>query len=295
MLSFDTGINMLWVKWLGLILGALAVIALGVMAFGSWRWEHGAQEILTRLEAARTPLTTPRYDARELDGLPPPVQRFFRAALKDGQPIVTAASVTHSGTFNLSESAEQWKPFTSKQRVITQRPGFDWDARIMMLPGVPAHVHDAYIAGEGLLHGALFGLVTVVNMAGTPEIARGELLRFFAEMAWYPTALLPSQGVRWKAVDDTSARATLTDGTLAVTLLFRFNEDGLLDSVRAESRDRVIDGKTVSAPWQGRFWNHAERSGMRVPLDGEVAWLLPEGVKTYWRGTTTSLNYEFAK
>jgi hypothetical protein len=286
---------MVWIKWLGLILGALVVVALGIAAYGSWRWEESSRAILTRLEAARTSLPTQRYDARELAGLPAPVQRFFRAALKDGQPIVAAASVTHVGSMNMSATAEQWKPFTSKQRVITQRPGFDWNARIMMLPGVPAHVHDAYIAGEGLLRVALFGLVTVVNMTGTPEIARGELLRFFAEMAWYPTALLPSQGVRWEAVDDASARATLTDGALAVTLLFRFNADGLIDTARAESRDRVVDGKNVSAPWQGRFWNYAERGGMRVPLDGEVAWLLPEGAKTYWRGTTTSLTYEFAK
>ena len=285
---------MVWITWLGLILGALVVVAVGVMAYGSWRWEEVTRAILTRLEAARTPLPMQHFDARELDGLPAPVQRFFRTALKDGQPIVAAASVTHSGTFNMSETAEQWKPFTSKQRVITRRPGFDWDARIMMLPGVPAHVHDAYVAGEGLLRGALFGLVPVVYMAGTPEIARSELLRFFAEMAWYPTALLPSQGVRWASVNDTSARATLTDGKLAVTLLFRFNEDGLIDTVRAEARDRVTKGKTVSAPWQGRFWNYAERADMCVPLDGEVAWLLPEGAKPYWRGTATALNYEFA-
>ena len=69
----------------------------------------------------------------------------------------------------MSATAEQWKHFTSTQRVITRRAGFDWDARIMTLPGVPVHVHDAYIAGEGLLRGALFGLVPVVHIAGTPE------------------------------------------------------------------------------------------------------------------------------
>jgi hypothetical protein len=277
------------------VLVVLLVLAMSAAVYGARRWERGTQEILMRLEAARLLPSPARYGTRELEGLPPPVQRFFRAALKDGQAIVTAASATHTGSMNMSATGEQWKPFTSRQRVITQRPGFDWDARIMMLPGVPAHVHDAYIAGEGLLRGALFGLVPVVNIAGTPEIARGELLRFFAEMAWYPTALLPSQGVRWEAVDDASARATLIDGKLTASLLFRFNADGLIDTVRAESRDRVVDGKNVSAPWQGRFWNYAERGGMRVPLDGEVAWLLPEGVKTYWRGTTISLNHEFAK
>ena len=286
---------MIWLKWLGIALGPAVLAALAAIIYGSWHWQHDTAALRARLEAARVTPSPPRYSESELQGLPAAVQRYFRAVLKDGQPIITAVSVMHTGSMNMSATGEQWKPFTSTQRVITQRPGFDWDARIMMLPGVPAHVHDAYVAGEGLLRGALFGLVPVVNITGTPEIACGELLRFFAEMAWYPTTLLPSQGVRWEAVDDTSARATLADGTLAVTLLFRFNADGLIDTARAESRDRVIDGKTASAPWQGRFWNYAERGGMQVPLDGEVAWMLPDGEKTYWRGTTTSLNHEFAK
>jgi len=34
---------------------------------------------------------------------------------------------------------------------------------------------------------------------------------------------------------------------------------------------------------------------MHVPLDGEVAWLLPKGAKPYWRGRITKLSYEFAQ
>ena len=36
------------------------------------------------------------------------------------------------------------------------------------------------------------------------------------------------------------------------------------------------------------------QGGMRIPMTGEVAWLTPEGRKPYWRGTITSLRYEFA-
>ncbi len=285
---------MAWMKWLWLVVATLAVLAVGLAAYGSWRWNQGSAAFLARLEATRQPHAVTRYDAREIEGLPAPVQRYFQAALTDGQAIVTAVSIRHAGTFNMSVTAEQWKPFTSQQRVITKRPGFDWDARVMMFPGVPVHVHDAYIAGTGLLHGAVLGLVTVVDMADTPEIARGELMRFFAEAAWYPTALLPSQGVRWEAVDGRSAHATLNDGPLSLKLLFRFNADGLIDTVRAEARERVVDGKTATAPWQGRYWRYAMQNGMRVPQEGEVAWLLPEGDKLYWRGTTLSATYEFA-
>jgi hypothetical protein len=33
---------------------------------------------------------------------------------------------------------------------------------------------------------------------------------------------------------------------------------------------------------------------MRVPTEGEVAWLLPGGAKSYRRGRVTRLVYEFA-
>jgi hypothetical protein len=189
---------------------------------------------------------------------------------------------------------DQWKPFSSTQRVITQRPGFDWEARIAMLPGVPVRVHDAYVVGEGILHASLFGLVSVADVRGTPDEAHGELLRWFAETAWYPTALLPSQGVRWEAVDDTSATATIQDGDTTATLLFRFNADDTIESMRAESRGAMIGGVNVPTPWEGHWSNYALHDGMRVPLDGEVAWMFPAGTKTYWRGHITSIAYEFA-
>ncbi len=289
---------MVWLKWSGAVLAILLVIAISAVAYGSWHWEQGTKAIWTLLEATRVTSTTPtlptRYDARELDGLPAPVQRYFRAVLKDGQPIIAAASLDQSGMFNMSETTEQWKPFTAKQRVITQRPGFDWDARIMVFPGISVRIHDAYIAGQGMLRGALLGLFPVVNMPDSPELQQGEFMRYFMEALWYPTALLPSQGVRWQAVDDKSALASLTDGAMTLALTFRFKDDGLIQFARAESRGRLVNGVASAAPWQGRFWSYAVRDGIRVPLEGEVAWVMPEGIKTYYRGKVTALSFEFA-
>ena len=156
------------------------------------------------------------------------------------------------------------------------------------------HVHDAYIGGEGMLHASLFGLVSVANLRGTPDMAQGELLRWLAEAAWYPTALLPSQGVQWQAVDDRSATATMQDGATSVTLLFRFNANDMIASMRAEARGATINGVIVPTPWEGRWSNFALRDGMRIPLAGEVAWMFPAGPRPYWRGGITSIAYEFA-
>ena len=165
-----------------------------------------------------------------------------------------------------------------------------------MMPGLPVQVHDSYVAGEGMLHASLLGLFTVVDMRGTRDVDEGELMRFFAEAAWYPTALLPSQGVSWEAVDDRSAHATLREGDdITLTMLFTCDEQGLIHTVHAEARGRAVGGAVVPTPWLGRLWNYEERGGMLVPLDAEVAWLLPEGEKPYWRGHITEIRYQSAR
>ncbi len=275
-----------------IILGLIVVAA--VIIYGEFHWKSGTRELRERIEAARLPILPRIFDRRELESAPAPVQRYFRAVLEDGQPVVAAVSVELTGTLNMSEAAAHWKPFTSTQRVVTRRPGFDWDGRVTMIPGLSVRVHDAYVAGEGMLHAAVLGLVSMANVRGTGDVAQGELMRFFAEAVWYPTALLPSQGVLWDVVDDHAARATLKDGELALTMLFRFNEDGLIDTVTAEGRGRTVGDTIVPTPWQVRFWNYAIRDGMRVPLDGEAAWVMPYGVKPYFRGRITQLSYGFA-
>lgn len=284
---------MFW-KGVVIVFAALLLIVAAAILYGTRRWQSETRGLYAKMEAERVPIAPTYFDPRELEGLPVPVQRYFRTVLKEGQPLITAVNVEHAGTFNMSETGEQWKPFRSSQRVVVRRPGFVWDARIRMATGMNVHVHDAYVGGEGVLTAKLFGLLTVMKEPGTPELARGELMRFFAEAAWYPTALLPSQGIRWEEVDAGSARASLVDGELSITMLLTFNNEGLIETVRAEDRGRISGDQTIPTPWQGRFWNYHEHNGMVVPLDGEVAWLVPEGARPYWRGRIQQIEYEMS-
>jgi hypothetical protein len=274
------------------IIGVLIIVSFGLAAiYGRYRWQSDTDKLRTKLASGRQIIQPKIYDQKEIEGLPTPVQRFFKTVLKDGQAIASAVKLSQQGQFNMSETEDKWSPFTATQLVITQRPGFDWDARIQMAPGLNAFVHDTYLLGEGSLHASLLGLFTVADVRGTPEAAQGELLRFFAEATWYPTALLPSQGVRWEAIDDTSAGATLTDGATTVSLVFQFNAEGAIATMRAEARYR---DKLTAMPWSGRFWEYSVQGGMLIPLEGEVGWEYPEGTRLYFKGRTTEINYEFA-
>jgi hypothetical protein len=277
-------------------LAALMVAVLVAAAYGGgrWHWRQATEALVGRLQAAQGTLAPRVVDFRALSTLPPPVQRYFRTVLADGQPLVSAAQLEHAGSFNMSETGEQWKPFRSRQWITTGRPGFVWDGDVSFAPGVSVRVHDAYVDGAGVLHAALFGLLGVVEMRDTPEVARGELMRYIAEAPLVPTALLPGPGLRWTAVDDTSADATLTDGALSLTLRFHFDQNGLVDTVTAASRGRTIDGRIVETPWQGRWSSYERHDGMLIPTEGEVAWLLPEGTRPYWRGRLQRIAYTLA-
>ena len=118
-------------------------------------------------------------------------------------------------------------------------------------------------------------------------------MRFCIEAPWYPTALLPSQGVVWQGIDAQSATAVFTDAGITVKLRFDFGTNGLINTVLAEERGRLVGKQMTYAPWQARYSKYADRSNMVVPLEGEVAWILPDGPKPYYRGLMTAANYEF--
>ncbi|MEO5751433.1 MAG: DUF6544 family protein [Usitatibacter sp.] len=272
----------------------MVLAAISLMFAANTRWESEAATFRVQMQAQSRPITPPIYSARELDGLPLPVQRYFRAVLREGQPMVKRARFTQEGTFLQNLEGQRWEPFDATQLVTTSPPGFDWDARIQMIPGARVHVRDSYSSGVGTLHAAVMGLVTVANIHGGADLAQGELMRYLAEAVWYPTALLPSQGVRWEAIDATSARATLQDGANSVSLEFRFGTDGLVSTVWAKSRTMVSGKEVQQAPWQGKFDAYDWRGGMLVPTIGEVEWQLPQGPVPYWRGRITQIEYAFA-
>ena len=84
------------------------------------------------------------------------------------------------------------------------------------------------------------------------------------------------------------------DDPITLTLLFRFDEAGLVTSVHADARGAGVGKDAVMLPWECSASNYQLRYGMMVPTVGGAAWMRPEGRKPYFIGKLTSLTYEFA-
>ena len=284
----------MWLNLVLLLVLVLLFIPISIVLYGITRWQAGTTVLRARLEGARGRIIPNTYELSELDTLPGPVQRYFRAVLREGQPMIAAAELRQEGEFDLGRETSRWAPVVATQSVVTQPPGFHWDARIRFTLAAKLFVQDAYIVGTGVLKASLLGLFDVVKVPSSMELTHAELMRFLAEAPLYPTALLPSQGVHWEPIDDTSARASLADGDLSVSLVFLFDETGLIHRVQSTGRYRAVDGAMVQTPWEAVFSNYKERGGMRIPVQGEVAWSLPEARAPYWRGRITDVLYKFS-
>jgi hypothetical protein len=254
-----------------------------------------SQDFRASFASAQQPIKPEYYSEQMLEGLPAPVQKYFKVVLKDGQRLLAGGSISTEGDFLFGAEKGKWIPFVATQMFTANPPAFDWNARMTMMPGISVLVQDAYAKGEGILHATMFGLIDLANIRGTTDAAQGELMRYLAETLWMPTALLPGQNIRWEAIDDRKARAILTDGSVSVSLEFRFNSEGLIESVWSAARARTVGKELIPAPWHGRFWNYQLQDGMRVPLGGEVEWLLPSGPLPYWRGKVTNIAYKYAQ
>jgi len=273
------------------VLVFLVMSVLVVLALARSSWRSRSATVIATLQRGAAP-GGGRHSESGLDSLPAPVARYFRAVLPVGQPLVREAVLTQRGTFLVNAKSGGWGPFTGTEHFTARPAGFVWDARIRMMPGLDAFVRDAFVGGEGSMQVAMLGLVPVLTVKGTRAIAEGALHRWLAEAVWLPTALLPRNGVAWSALDDTSARATIASGGVTVSADFRFGADGLVSGVYVPARMRDVNGRGVPTPWQGRFRRYEERGGMKIPLEGEVGWVLPEGYQPYWRGEILLATYE---
>lgn len=266
-----------------------AVVAVGTIAARNWNaaTDHTVDEMM---RLAGEPRIRPPL-LEEVRELPTPVQRYLLAVMRKDSPRIRYARIEHAGDF-LLEAPDNWRPFRSVEYFTVDVPGFVWDARIRMIPGLPVRVRDAFVDGRGAMLARVGGLVTVASVHDTPDIASGALHRYLAETPWVPSALLPSAGVRWSAIDDSTARATLGSGGTTVAVDVHFGTDGLIERVFTPSRMRDVDGRGVPTPWEGRFMRYEAHDGFLIPMEADVAWLLPEGRQSYWRGRVTHVNYQ---
>ena len=217
-------------------------------------------------------------------GLPELVRRYVERCVPADQPGRSAVHFTQVGDMQLKPG--RWLPFRAEQEMAVDRVEFAWRANFRAARLVSVRVRDWYRSGVGGLDVRLWGVVPVVRASGE-RFARGEAMRYLAELAWAPQAMVANPALEWQAVDESTVEVATRIARERVAVLLHFDAAGDIVGISTGARPRMVGKQVVDTPWSGVFGEYRDFNGVRLPTTGEVSWLLSDGPFTYFRGRVT--------
>lgn len=230
-------------------------------------------------------ISTKTFHYTQLDGLPEPVQRYFKYVLKDGQPYISYVRMTHDGQFKTGLD-KGWIDIEGEQYATTQKPAFIWKGTTSMFVA-----RDMYISDKGRLIVSLLSLYNVVDAKNKTQYDQGELLRWLGESVLYPTNFLPSERLQWQPIDAQTAKLTFNYKELSLFFKITFNEIGEITQMETK---RYMDEKNLET-WIINVANYTERNNVVVPTDFEVLWRLAKGDFSYAKFHIQKIEYGIAE
>lgn len=244
-------------------------------------------DVATLLNDAR-PGPNGSVTAEMLTALPAPLQRYLRYAGVVGTPLVQTVHLTQEGQMH-PRADGPWLDLAAEQSYTVRPSGFVWAGTLHRGPLTLARARDQYAQGQGHMLIRAGGLYPIADARG-PKMDQGALLRFLQEMTyWFPSALL-NDNVVCEAIDDRSARQTLTDGGRSVSGVLSVDVEGRATTFVAQ-RYRTVEGGYDLDTWSCPVTTYGELAGLRLPVRGMAIWTLPEGDLPYIDLTVTTLEY----
>ncbi len=223
----------------------------------------------------------------DLDDLPDNVRKWLEYSQIIGKEKVNTVRLQQKAELRLNKD-QSWMPVEAEQYFTTNHPGFIWKASIKPFPFLHISGRDKYYKGKGGMLIKVLSLITVANSKGE-EIDQGTLLRYLAEIVWFPTAAI-NDYIQWEELNSSSARATMSYGGITASGIFNFNKKGEVINFVAE-RYMEKDDQYELETWSPVMSGYQEINGIMIPTRGEVIWKLETGDFKWFKFTITDIDY----
>jgi len=264
-----------------IIVGLLVLVGLAaaVLAAADRRLQTRIDGEVQALVSAARGSTARVVEAKDLDNLPAPVRRWLTASGVVGRARAVTVRLEQRGEFRTAPD-KPWMPIVAEQSYSVDPPGFVWSVHARMMHVLPLAGRDRYADGHGHILIKAASLITVADGTG-PEVDQGALLRYLGEIVWFPSAAL-GDTITWQAIDDRSARATMSYGGVTASMVFGFDERG---RVVTQTADRYMsaEGGARLERWFIPVTEWRTFGGIEVPSRGNAVWKLAGGDFDYFR------------
>ncbi len=267
--------------------GTAANMLLLLLALPSLKEARFKSENETMVQAMLAQAETFLPDTSRLNRLPLPVQDWLRSHVRDLHTGHRYVSLHQTGSMR-SKTDGKWVPFQAEQTVTCNPAAFHWKVRMDMAPGLFVLGRDRFENGKGRMQIRMLGMTSIADAQG-PETDQGTLVRYLAEMIWYPWYAL-SPDVRWEEIDERRAKAVLRIQHTEGSGIFTFDERHRPVAFDAQ---RYYDRKGTSTL---EHWHvdidsasYREFDGVAVPTKSVVSWKLKGGDFDWLRLTVDDL------
>ena len=198
----------------------------------------------------------------------------------------TTVKLKQTGRMKKQLGAASWLSFTATQTISTSECAFDWRARAGPLGMVSAR--DALKDAEGRFDILALGFIPIARAEHSSALLRGELMRYLAELAWAPDAILFNSALRWRESGPDELAVSADVGEAAAEVTLSLDSDGRIAGAFAPDRPRSATAPVLPTPWRGRFSDYRHHGNMWLPFAGEVAWEIDGKETIYWQGRIES-------
>jgi hypothetical protein len=122
-----------------------------------------------------------------------------------------------------------------------------------------------------------------VRAQRTPALVRGELMRYLAEIAWAPHAILNNRALRWRVINAETILVSAGTGETVCDVTLSLDGEGRIAGAFAPDRPRNSTAPFLPTPWRGQFSDYRMHGGIWLPFGGEVSWEIEDKRLPYWQ------------
>ncbi len=220
--------------------------------------------------------------------LPPIVQKWLSNSGIIGKKFISNVHLVQELKLKMNLEQTIWNNGTAEQYFTIQPPAFNWNINTEMNSILSVAGRDKFEDGKGEMIIKLLSLIPVANAKNHEKVNQATLQRYLAEIVWFPSASL-SQYIKWEAIDDYSARATMEYKGTKGSGEFHFDKEGNFEKFVAM---RYQDSNAIKpTKWTVISTRTEERNGIKIPIECEASWELENGKWTWLKLRITDIQY----
>jgi hypothetical protein len=216
----------------------------------------------------------------DIQKLPIQVQKYLKFVGVIGKPKVKSVMVKATGQIKSNPLDLHYMNFASEQYNAFDKPfrAFYIKAKKMGVPAIGLHLYKEVTA---VMIIKIAGLFKIADARGN-EMDKGETVTVFNDMCFMAPASLVDSNIEWEVMDQFRVKAFFTNGSVKISAVLTFDEEGKLIDFISNDRYETADGKVYrNYPWRTPVKEYGFFNGFHLPAKAEAIWVKPEGEFCY--------------